>query len=143
MNIAVAAALLAAAAPVASVSVDYAQLTIRQRVIIRVPTARAPKQTEWREKKGPRCIPASKLAGAEVSGADSVDLRLRGGDHLRARLKDDCPFLGYYSGFYLRPGSDGDICADRDALHTRAGGRCEIDDFRNLVPKRSGKRAKP
>lgn len=143
MSIALVTVLLLAVAAPAAERVEYAQVIIRERVIIRVPTARPPRPTEWRERRGPACIPADQLAGAEVTGEDSVDLRLKGGAHVRARLNGRCAVLGYYSGFYLRPGSDGQICADRDAIHARSGGRCEIDEFRLLTPKRSDKRAKP
>ena len=122
--------------------VAYAQLQIHQRVIVRVPTrdeSRPPPpkaSRRWKERKGPECIAASDLAGAAVNGADSVDLLLRGGRRLRARLARDCLALDFYSGFYLRPGRDGQICEDRDALHARSGGKCQIDRFRTLVPAR-------
>ncbi|WP_293857827.1 hypothetical protein [Sphingomonas sp. SCN 67-18] len=122
--------------------VIYAQLHIRQRVIVRVPTRPdesrpAPPPTQkWKERKGPECIPARELAGAAVNDTDSVDLLLRGGKRIRAQLAQDCPALNFYSGFYLRPGPDGQICEDRDSLHARSGGRCQIDRFRSLVPSR-------
>jgi hypothetical protein len=110
-----------------------AQLTIRQQLIIRVPTRRPPPEPiEWREKDGPKCVPAGALAGALVSRR-GVDLLLRGGRRVRARL-DRCPPLDYYSGFYVRPGADGRVCADRDTIRVRSGGSCEIDAFRLLVP---------
>jgi len=114
-----------------------AQLSIRERVIIRVPVrrpARAP-QIVWQEKKGPRCIAMKDLAAAAITKASSVDLVLRGGGRVRAELESACPALEYYSGFYIAPTDDGMVCADRDAIHTRAGGECEIERFRKLVPK--------
>jgi hypothetical protein len=137
-----AAALLAsvavAAAPPAPSSSHQtvAQLVIRQGVIVRVPTRKRDRPVQWRERKGPKCIPADALAGALVSGPDSVDLLLRGGKRVRAELESRCPALDYYSGFYIRPGRDGQVCQDRDAIHARSGGKCEIDRFRSLVPKR-------
>lgn len=116
-------------------AVLLAQLTYRQQVIIRIPSHRAPPApVRWREKKGPKCIPADALAGAQIS-PDGVDLLLRGGQRVRARL-GRCPPLDYYSGFYIRPGADGRVCEDRDAIRVRSGGSCEIDDFRSLVPER-------
>ena len=120
--------------------IQYAQVTIRQGVIVRVPTrrsdARAAPPIRWKEKRGPRCIPANALAGASVNENDSVDLLLRGGARVRAELESRCPALDYYSGFYIRPSSDGRICADRDAIRARSGGQCEIERFRSLVPDR-------
>lgn len=139
----VAAALLvgetrvAPAAPAASETRVVAQLTIHQRVIIRVPTQPLPVEPPVRlkEKDGPKCIDAASLAGAQVT-EDGVDLLLRGGSRLRAKLGNECPALNYYSGFYVRPGRDGRICADRDSIRTRAGGSCEIERFRLLVPRK-------
>ena len=116
-------------------AVLLAQLTFRQQVIIRLPSRQPPPEpTRWREKKGPKCIPADALAGAQIS-REGVDLLLRGGKRVRARL-GRCPPLDYYSGFYIRPGPDGRVCENRDAIHVRSGGSCEIDNFRLLVPER-------
>ena len=110
-----------------------AQLTFREQVIIRLPSRQpAPEPMRWKEKDGPKCIPADALAGAQIS-REGVDLLLRGGKRLRARL-GRCPPLDYYSGFYIRPGRDGRVCEDRDAIRVRSGGSCEIDQFRQLVP---------
>ena len=111
------------------------QLTIRQQLIIRVPAR--PQSSEpirWKEKGGPKCIPADALAGAQIS-RDGVDLLLRGGKRVRAKL-GRCPPLDYYSGFYVRPGPDGRVCEDRDSIRVRSGGSCDIDSFRTLVPDR-------
>lgn len=128
----------AVAQPDAPVAVPdrYAQITIRERVIIRVPTRQsAPaKPIKWKEKKAPRCVMLNALAGAAITGEDSVDLILRGGTRLRARLDRDCPALDFYSGFYIKPTRDGRICADRDTIHARSGGQCEINSFKTLVP---------
>lgn len=113
--------------------VFLAQLSIRQRVIIRVPTRRPRRQPdEWQEKNGPQCIPGGALGGALVS-REGVDLLLKGGQRVRAKL-GRCPPLDYYSGFYVRPGPDGRVCEDRDSIRVRSGGSCEIDRFRLLVP---------
>lgn len=112
-----------------------AQLTVRQQVIIRVPAGpRVPAPPVlWDEKGGPKCIYASALAGAEISRL-GVDLLLKGGTRVRAKIGSNCPPLDYYSGFYIRPGMDGRICQDRDTIRVRSGGSCEIDRFRALVP---------
>lgn len=146
-NGAMVAALLGVSGPAAALAVpsaggvQIAQLNIQQRVIIRVPTRPEPpeRRMRYREKDGPECIDASALAGAQV-GPDGVDLLLNGGTRLRARLSNACPSLNYYSGFYVRPGRDGRICEDRDSIRTRAGGSCEIDRFRRLVPDKRDRR---
>lgn len=146
-------ALLAAdAAAVRGVQLAQSTVIVRERFIIRVPLPRiltkrkaaasasagpvrpVPPLVRWKAKKGPKCVPLGALAGAQVSAPSSVDLTLRGGARLRADLEDNCPALDYYGGFYLKPSVDGQVCADRDAIHTRAGGACEIERFRRLVP---------
>ena len=126
-------------APVAPEPVEFAQLTIKQRLIIRIPAQRPgppPRLMRWREKRGPKCVPMNAVGGAAIIEADSVDLYLRGGLRIRARLDDACPALDYYSGFYVSPTRDGMICADRDSIRTRAGGICNIDRFRLLAVER-------
>ena len=139
VTIATIVALLLAGGGSEDESVLFAQLTVRQQLIIRVPTRQPPpvEPMQWREKSGPKCIPAGTLAGAQIS-REGVDLLLRGGKRVRAKL-GRCPPLDYYSGFYIRPGLDGLVCEDRDSIRVRSGGSCEIDAFRRLVPERKKK----
>lgn len=90
---------------------------------------------EWVERKGPKCIPAHSIRGAMLSGDRSVDFLLKGRRRVRAELSDDCPALDFYSGFYVSPEEDERICARRESIRSRAGGTCEIERFRELVPK--------
>ena len=115
--------------------VFLAQLTTRQQLIIRVPARPRPEVVPqaFREKNGPKCIFASALAGAQIT-REGVDLLLKGGARVRAKVGSNCPPLDYYSGFYIRPGLDGRVCEDRDTIRVRSGGSCEIDRFRSLVP---------
>jgi hypothetical protein len=120
---------------------------IQQRLIIRVPRlpigrapfpegAAPPPPIKWVEKKTDQCVAATSLAAAAITRADSVDLVLNGGKRLRARLADNCPALDFYTGFYLKPASDGKVCASRDSLRSRSGQECRIESFRALVPGR-------
>ena len=137
-----AASLLAAVAGTAPTAaaddgaLRMAQWTFQQKIVVRVQRAVPSQPVEWREKKGPKCVPLTGLAGALIVQPDSVDLVLAGGDRLRARLDKDCPALNFSAGFYLKPTRDGRVCADRDAVHSRAGRMCGIDEFRRLVAKR-------
>lgn len=124
----------AAAAPRAD-RVELAQIIVHQRIIVRVPaTTRVPPIVRWKQKRGPRCIAADGFAGAAVMAPDSIDLLARGGQRVRAELEDACPALDFYSGFYLTPSPDRQLCAGRDAIHARSGGECQIKRFRRLVP---------
>lgn len=115
--------------------IQLAQIIVRERVIVRVPaTTRVPPVVRWKQKRGPRCIAADNFAGAAVMAPDSIDLLARGGQRVRAELEDACPALDFYSGFYLTPSTDRKLCANRDAIHARSGGECQIKRFRLLVP---------
>ncbi len=121
------------AAPAAEGSTTYAQITVQQTLIVRMPRQKPAKPLKWKIKRGPKCIAMGELAGAAVVADDAIDLVLRGGTRYRASFSSDCPALDYYSGFYILPTKDNRICADRDIIRTRSGGQCEIQRFRKLV----------
>jgi hypothetical protein len=151
---AIPASLLALAAPALAAAGDsigqpdglaVAQVTIHERVIIRVPrmvpnrtVARAavPAPVVYREKKGPKCVAVADMGGAMIVQPGSVDLVMDGGKRLRAKLDDDCGPLDFYNGFYLRPAADGQVCAKRDVIRMRSGASCEIATFKTLQPAR-------
>jgi hypothetical protein len=118
----------------------YAQVTVRQQIIIRVPrTVRAAPMsaaTQWRESRGPRCIAARSVAGATLLGQNSVDLLLQDRSRVRVRLDNGCGGLDFYQGFYVNGTADGMICAGRDAVRSRMGGQCGIDQIRLLTAVR-------
>ena len=124
--------------------IELAQVTVRGQIIMRVPSTRfAPdpargdntRPLRWVEKKGPECIDANRMGGAIVDG-NQIDIVMRGGDRVRAKLEGDCAGLGFYGGFYLKPSADGKVCAGRDSIRTRVGGTCTIRKFHKLVQKR-------
>lgn len=87
-----------------------------------------------KEKKADDCVKINRIAGYSVNRANSIDLLLSDGKLLRVNLGDDCPALGFYSGFYVKPTKDQKICAGRDAFRSRSGRSCAIQNFRSLVP---------
>jgi hypothetical protein len=118
-------------------------VTVRHRqIIVRVPSGirqvapAGASLIKWREGRGPDCIAAARLIGATLLRQNSVDLILRDNSRVRARLQRSCPALDYYRGFYINATEDGRICADRDSIRSRAGGECQIDQFRTLSPDR-------
>jgi hypothetical protein len=125
---------LAAVQPAAVQSVT--RLVVQDEVILRVPVERRPLMPaiEWRERKGPRCIPAGAVRGALLSGPEQVDFVLANHARVRAEFDEDCPALDFYGGFYLQP-RDERVGAGRDAVHSRMGGSCTIERFRSLVPR--------
>ncbi|WP_230632381.1 hypothetical protein [Sphingomonas sp. Leaf37] len=147
--------LLAIAAPaVASVGdalaqldgMQWAQTTIHERVVIRVPRMSMSRSVgrvaipapivRYKEKKGPKCVAVADLGGALITEAGAVDLVMAGGKRLRAKLDDDCGPMDFYSGFYLRPAADGKVCADRDVIRMRSGASCGISTFKTLQVSR-------
>lgn len=125
--------------------VELAQLSIQQRVIIRVPLVRAPRPgrpapespvIEWDEKKGPRCVAIRSIRSAAIGGKNGIDLILSNSQRYRARFGRRCRAADFYSGFYIEPTDDGSLCAGRDNIQARSGMECEIDSFKRLVPDR-------
>ena len=112
------------------------RLVVQDEVILRIPVVphAVMPQIDWVERKGPKCVPAAAIQRALLSGAEQVDFVLNGRGRIRAELDEDCPALDFYGGFYLQP-QDQQICAGRDAIHSRMGGSCTIERFRQLVPK--------
>ena len=121
----------------APVPTQYAELVVRDRVILRIPVRfrRPPTPVHWRESRGPKCLPARDIAGAALAGRDRVDLILRDERRVRAELEESCPALDYYYGFYISPNPDGKVCADRDVIRSRVGGQCGIERFRALTAR--------
>lgn len=131
---------------------EIAQMTIEQRVIIRIPMHRArpgppgpplpdrrsigdPPPDRWVEHDGPRCVKVKRLVGATITSPRGVDLLLRGEDRLRARLGRGCRTVDLYSGFYIQPSEDGALCAGRDRVLARGGAECEITELLRLSPE--------
>jgi hypothetical protein len=134
--------LLAAASAAAPVGdgTQFAQMMIQQRIVVRIPLAPVQAAPEapvrWVEKKGPKCVSLNNLAGFVVRGPQVVDLFIRGGQRVRTRLERDCSGVDLGYGFYVKPNTDGRICTNRDVLHARTGGQCEVQRFTSLVPER-------
>ena len=151
---AITASLIALAAPALAAAGDsigqldgvvVAQMTVRERVIIRLPRmatprtitrAPAPVPVKYKEKKGPKCVAVADMGGAMIVEPGAVDLVMEGGKRLRAKLDDDCGPMDFYNGFYLRPAADGKVCANRDVIRMRSGASCAIATFKTLQPVR-------
>lgn len=119
-----------------AVAQSVTRLIIQDEVILRVPVQPRPlmPDIEWVEKKGPKCIPAAAIRRALLSGSEQVDFILVNHARIRAQFDEDCPALDFYGGFYLQP-QDDLVCAHREAVHSRVGGSCKIERFKQLIPK--------
>ncbi|HSQ99216.1 MAG TPA: hypothetical protein VLM36_04800 [Sphingomicrobium sp.] len=112
------------------------RLVVQDEIILRIPIQARPlmPQIEWEEHKGPKCIAVAELRRAMMSGPQQVDFILADRSRVRAELDEDCPALDFYGGFYLQL-QDDRLCRGRDAIHSRMGGSCAIERFKQLVPK--------
>jgi len=124
------------AAQPSGVGQTVTRLIIQDEVILRVPVQPRPlmPEVEWVEKKGPKCLPAAAIQRALLSGSDQVDFILANRARIRAKFDEGCPALDFYGGFYLQP-QDEQLCSGRDAVHSRIGGSCMIERFKQLVPR--------
>lgn len=120
----------------AAVEQSVSRLVIQDEVIMRVPVQPQSllPQIDWVEHKGPKCIPTGAIRRALLPGSDEVDFVLINRTRVRAKLDEDCPALDFYAGFYLQP-EDDRLCAKRDSIHSRMGGSCMIQKFKQLEPK--------
>lgn len=74
-----------------------------------------------------RCVDMDEIAGATVLGDRTIELALEDGGRMTMRFSADCPFLGFYQGFYYRRQPGGRLCAGRDSVIARSGGECAIE----------------
>jgi len=119
-----------------TVGASVTRLIAQDEVILRVPVQPRPllPEVDWIEHKGPKCIPATVIRRALLSGPSQVDFILANRARIRAQFDEDCPALDFYGGFYLQP-TDDRVCARRDAVYSRIGGSCTIKRFKQLEPK--------
>lgn len=120
------------------------QVRIEQRMIIRItPFAatremlaalpQAPLATRFRERKVGKCVAIAGIAGVQIGGDDRLMLFMRDQRMIGASLEKACRARDFYSGFYLERSGDGQLCVDRDMIHSRSGASCSLSRLRQLV----------
>jgi hypothetical protein len=112
------------------------RLVQQNQTVLRVPVQPRPAMPhfDWKEHKGPTCIPIAAVRRALLSAPEQVDFILGNGSRVRAKFDKDCPALDFYGNFYLQS-PDAQLCVERDAIHSRMGGSCPIKRFRLLEPR--------
>lgn len=136
--------LLAAIAPSAlPVQGGFGQVTIRERVIVRVPRMERSEAVgftaapiRWVEKKKLKCVPLRSIIGASVMDTDHLDFIVDTVGRVRAKFENSCGALDFYKGFYMRGTADDQVCAGRDSIRSRSGEECRIRSLRMLVARR-------
>jgi len=126
------------------------QVRIERRVIVRIsPSPEAQRERmlsalprrqmrrHFDEVDHAECVPISSIVGVQPSeDGDRLLLFLRDRRVLSAELEGSCRSQAFYSGFYIERSQDGQLCVERDRLHSRSGASCEVDEFHRLVAVR-------
>lgn len=86
--------------------------------------------------EGRKCVVADAIVGATVLGDRTIELLLGNGERLHMSFSKDCPFVGFYQGFYYPRTTTGHLCARRDSIIDRSGTACAIEDIRRHKGKR-------
>jgi hypothetical protein len=122
------------------------QVRIEQRVVIRIsPRPRATRQdllaqlprgevaTRLEERPMGKCVAVQRIAGVGTTNDNRLVLFMNDRRIVSARLEKSCKPEDFYSGFYVERNEDGMLCVKRDELQSRAGAKCGVDSFRQLV----------
>ena len=130
---------------------EFGQVRIEQRVVVRIspssPAAREQmladftrqnsSRTSYQEEKLSGCIAISSIAGVQPAPAQNrLLLFMRDRRILSAALERACNARDYYAGFYIERSEDGQLCAKRDLLQSRAGASCKVAQLNRLVAVR-------
>lgn len=121
------------------------QVRIEQRMIIRIaprlpgqmftPMPGPPQPPRFYERKTSKCLPIASIAGVQPDSSDRLLLITRSRKLIGASLDKSCRARDFYSGFYVERNEDGQLCAGRDTIHSRAGANCAVTKMRELVPE--------
>ncbi|GAA4643521.1 hypothetical protein GCM10023115_14810 [Pontixanthobacter gangjinensis] len=121
------------------------QVRIEQRVVIRVSPRRVDRQNlnaEAQQRRAPqplierkvgKCLKMNQIAGVQTTRDNRLMLYMRDKRLIVANLEKACSARDFYSGFYVEPNKDGNLCIDRDKLQSRTGVKCELSRIRQLI----------
>ena len=123
---------------------SWNQVRIEQRVIIRIAPrlpgqsftslSAPPEPPRFRERKTANCLPIANITGVQSDTPDRLLLITRSRKLIGAHLDKSCRARDFYSGFYVDRNEDGQLCAGRDIIHSRAGANCAVTKMRELIP---------
>jgi len=122
------------------------QIRIERRVIVRIGPQRSANRrnmlatlpqraltTRYKERKTDKCVAVERIAGVQTGSGNRLLLFMQDQKILSINLEKACRARDFYSGFYVERAKDGQLCVDRDKLHSRNGTHCEIDRMMQLV----------
>ncbi len=122
---------------------SWNQVRIEQRMIVRIaprmssqmfaPPPGPPLPPRFYERKTANCLPIASIAGVQPESPNRLLLITRNRKLIGASLDKTCRARDFYSGFYVERNEDGQLCAGRDVIHSRAGANCAVTKMRELV----------
>lgn len=125
------------------------QVSIEQRIVVRIaPRAQPSRQdllsqlprgqeaSRLEERGMGKCVQIQRIAGVGTSSNNRLILFMSDRRIVSARLEKACKPEDFYSGFYVERNDDGMLCVKRDELRSRAGAKCGVDRFHQLVAVR-------
>ena len=126
---------------------DREQVRIEQSVTIRISPRRAASERDLlaalprgarssahiEERKIGSCLSAQGIVGVQTGDDNNLLLFMRDRRIISVALEKACSSRDFYSGFYIERHSDGQLCAKRDQIHSRAGAKCKLKQLRQLV----------
>ena len=122
------------------------QVRIERRVVIRVGPAAPVRRSEmladlprrsmtarFEEVEHGDCVQAESVIGVQPTTDNRLLFFTNSNQILAAELEDGCSARAFYAGFFIERSEDSRLCVSRDRLQSRAGGRCQIENFSRLV----------
>lgn len=124
------------------------QVRIERRVILRISpapsrlrrelttdTTTSQPRTRIVARPAGKCIDTVDIGGVADRG-DHLLMFMRDRRTIAARLEKGCSPRDFYRGFYVERSDDGRLCVDRDRIMSRAGAKCQVERFSQLVLER-------
>lgn len=123
------------------------QVNIEQRVTIRINPRPAPmpigpammdtsasSEPRFMERRVGKCVGLGNIAGIQPVSSDKLLLIMRDDRLITAQLAKGCQAREFYSGLIINRAADGQMCVQRDELMSRSGAKCQVTNFKELVP---------
>lgn len=127
-------------------SLAFGQITLRQRVYIRISPRRGnarrnmlaqarpvTQPARYKEGKANDCVSVDRIADVQTGSGNRLLLFMHDADIMSVNLEKACRAKDFYAGFYVEKSKDGKLCVKRDRLQSRNGARCSIQRMAQLV----------
>jgi len=104
------------------------------RVSVAPPSLSQP-ETDFSRGAKRACVAAGQIVSATVLGDRTIEVEFATGERYHMEFADNCPFVGFYEGFYYKRTQAGMLCAGRDSVIARSGLQCAIQHFHRHVDR--------